>query len=320
MATVFISHVEDDALVAQQIADAIQAHGSVVFQPMAGASDTGAQAAIERSDVVVLVISPSSLGSEQMTDDIAAGARRGTSFLPVLISLTHAEFAHRAPEWQAAIGAASSVAVPTSGVEAVLPRILEGVAALTAPQPPPASEIRTLGPRILAGIALVVLLVGAGAALLVSGGTDEVSSDDRARPDFVTTTFAPGPLADAATTPLKTSIGDLQITDAHLTTKVCGTNTDECATASGSDRFVLVTLADATGKEFTATEDFRRDLSDSYVEFEGHRATYTDATQGFFLSVPQSSLRIAYKFVPASATGGDVRLAWPGSPTLQLHV
>ena len=320
MPTVFISSTEDDAPIARQIADAIQAHGSVVSRPMAGASDNGTQAAIERSDVVVLVISPSSLGSVQMTDEIAAGTRRGKSFLPVLISLTHAEFAHRAPEWQAAIGAATSVAVPASGVEAVLPRILEGVAALTAPQGPSASGIRTFGPRSLAGIALVVVLVGAGAALLVSGGTDDETSDASARTDLVTTTFAPGPLADAATTPLTTSIGNLQITEAHLTSKVCGTNTDECATASGSDRFVLVTLAEVTGKDVTVTEDFRRDLSDSYVEFEGHRATYTDATQDFFLSVPRSSLRIAYKFVPASATGGDVRLAWPESPTLQLHV
>ena len=321
MPTVFISHVAQDADIARQIADRIEAHGNAVSRPLHGASGNGDQA-IERSDVIVLVISPSSFGSEELTNEITAGAKDGKAFLPVLISLSHAEFADRAPEWQAAIGAASSVAVPPAGVEAVLPRILDGVAALTVPRPSAPSGIAKLGrPRIVA-VAAVVVLAGAGTVWAVSSGGGEASDADRERTHRPTpTTFAPGPLADAATTPLETSIGDFQVVRARLVSEVCVPNTDECATASGSDRFVLLTLAEPSGgfiPEFT--RDFRKELSVSYVEFGDHRAAYTDAAGEFLGAASDTSFRMAYEFLPESAAGGDVRVAWPGSPTLRLDL
>ena len=319
MPTVFISNVDEDDDVARAIADAVSARGDTVSQPMIGATGDGARVAIASSDAVVLVISPTSIGSERMADEIAAGAAAGKPFLPVLITLSHAEFAHRAPEWQAAIGAASSVAVPAAGVESVMPRILDGVTALTRPPPPTALGGSRRTP-LLVGAAVAAVLIGVGAAVAVSSGGEPASRDDAEPVDLVTTTFEPGPVADSDTTPLATSIGDLRITDAHLTTKVCGTNTDECATASGSERFVMLTLTDVDGKEMTFTSEFRRDLSASYVEFGDQRATYTDATQDFFLDIPRSSVRLAYKFLPASAAGNEVQLAWPGSPTLKFDL
>jgi hypothetical protein len=129
---VFISHVEEDAEAALELALGLEQQGFGTWcyelDSVPGPSyllRTGQ--AIERSGAVVLVISPHSLGSSQMTREVVRAHESGKPFVPVLHDITHAEFQARQPEWREAIGAATSIRVPVGGVAGILQRIADGL-------------------------------------------------------------------------------------------------------------------------------------------------------------------------------------------------
>jgi MFS family permease len=135
MSHIFISHVEEDADIALEIALGLEEAGYTTWyyelDSIPGPSyliQTGQ--AIEQSDVVVLVISPHSLGSHQVTREVVRAYEGAKRFIPVLRGITHTEFQNRQPEWREAVGAATSIYLRQEGVTGILTRIIDGVKTL----------------------------------------------------------------------------------------------------------------------------------------------------------------------------------------------
>lgn len=135
MSHIFIAHVEEDADVALEIVLGLEEIGYRTWcyevDSMAGASylvQTGQ--AVEGSHAVVLVISPNSLGSSQVTKEVVRAHESGKYFLPVLRNITHPEFQQRQPEWREAVGSATSIRIPQEGVTEILGNIIDGLKSL----------------------------------------------------------------------------------------------------------------------------------------------------------------------------------------------
>ena len=134
MSDVFISHVEEDAGVALEIALGLEEAGYTTWcyevDNIPGPSyliQTGQ--AVEQAKALVLVISPHSLGSRQVTKEVIRAHETDKEFIPVLQDITHVEFQNRQPEWREALGAASSIRIPKVGVADIIPRIIIGLKA-----------------------------------------------------------------------------------------------------------------------------------------------------------------------------------------------
>ena len=102
MSDIFISHVEEDADIALTIALGLEEAGytawSYELDSIPGPSylvQTGE--AVEASQVIVVVISPHSLGSRQVTSEVVRAHETNKRFIPVLRNITHAEFQKRQP-------------------------------------------------------------------------------------------------------------------------------------------------------------------------------------------------------------------------------
>ena len=134
MSDVFIAHVEEDVDVALGIALGLEEAGYTTWcyevDSIPGPSyliQTGQ--AVEASKAIVVVISPHSVGSRQVTKEIVRAHESDKDFIPILRDITHIEFQNRQPEWREAIGAASSIRITLEGVAGILPRIIGGLEA-----------------------------------------------------------------------------------------------------------------------------------------------------------------------------------------------
>ncbi len=117
MSDVFIAHVEEDSDVALDITLGLEEAGYATWcyevDSIPGLSyliQTGK--AVEAARAVVVVISPHSVGSRQVTKEVVRAHESGKEFIPVLCGITHIEFQNRQPEWREAIGAATSISIP----------------------------------------------------------------------------------------------------------------------------------------------------------------------------------------------------------------
>jgi hypothetical protein len=325
VADVFISHVEEDAETAHELAQALQSRGTTTWHPRPGET---AAAGIGGAKAVVVLCSAAALGSARMRDEVLHACGAGRPMVPVLIGLDHDELTARQPEWRAALGAATSIEVPPEGLGAILPRLLAGIAALTAPPPRVPRRQQLSRHRRAAVVALAGLVTVVASAVVVLGGSGEDGGgDDGAAPDGGTRStehviprsteaFSPGPLADSATTAVTTVAGRLRVSSVRLQREACSRLTGTCRTAPGDDRFVVVTVSEWDGRDIVFTDDLSRDMDRSYVLFGDRRATFALSSEDSF----NGRVSITYEYLPTSALRGDVRLAWPGSATLVLHL
>ena len=135
MSDVFISHVEEDASIALEIARGLEAVGYTTWYYERD-SVVGPLyllqigQAIEQSRAVVLIISPDSLASNQVTSEVVRAHESGKPFLPVLRDITHPQFQQRQPVWRQAVGASVAINLPPEGVTVILPRLIDGLRAL----------------------------------------------------------------------------------------------------------------------------------------------------------------------------------------------
>jgi hypothetical protein len=146
---VFISHIEEDQSLALEIAAGLEAAGFETWYYERD-SEPGlsyliqVHEAIERCVAFVLLISPNSIKSHQMTKEVVRANDLGKPFVPVRYKISHAVFQEEQPEWNIAIGAAASIPIPEKGVSEILPRIVRGLEGLTSsredddrePEPP----------------------------------------------------------------------------------------------------------------------------------------------------------------------------------------
>jgi len=135
MSDVFISHVEEDAEVALEIALGLEETGYSIWcyevDNIPGPSyllQTGQQ--IDQAKAIVVVISPDSIGSRQVTGEVIRAHESGKYFIPVRRDISHVEFQNRQPEWREAIGSATSIAVTKEGAASILSRIIAGLKTL----------------------------------------------------------------------------------------------------------------------------------------------------------------------------------------------
>jgi len=155
MSHIFISHVEEDTALARELARGIEAAGYGTWHYQ---RDTVPGApyliqvgkAIEECGAFVLIVSPKSLGSNQVTSEVVRAFEAGKHFIPVLSGITDAEFKERQPLWRQALSASTSILIPPQGVSAILPRILEGLKALGVKPEAPISTSGGHTPRHLA--------------------------------------------------------------------------------------------------------------------------------------------------------------------------
>jgi hypothetical protein len=140
---IFISYVEEDADIALEIAQGLEEAGYTTWyyerDSLPGLSYlVQVREAIEQARAVVLIISPDSLGSKQVTSEIVRSHECDKPFVPLLHNITHTEFQQRQPEWQQALGAATSIQIPQEGAHVIVPRLVAGLKALGI-QPDPKS-------------------------------------------------------------------------------------------------------------------------------------------------------------------------------------
>jgi hypothetical protein len=132
---IFISHVEEDADIASEIAKSLEKAGYKAWyyerDSVGGVSYLlQTMQAIERCQAVILLISPNSLSSNQVTKEVVRTHEAGKPFIPLLHGITHIEFQQRQPEWREAIGSATSISIPKQGVSKILPRVINGLISL----------------------------------------------------------------------------------------------------------------------------------------------------------------------------------------------
>jgi hypothetical protein len=132
MPQLFISHVEEDKAIAVEIAGALERSGFSAWYyerdsvPGVAYLDQVCEA-IEQCQAFILIISRDSLGSHQVDVEVIRAFETRRPFVPLLNGISHVEFQSRKPGWRLALGAATSVAIPTAGVSAILDRVEIGV-------------------------------------------------------------------------------------------------------------------------------------------------------------------------------------------------
>ena len=149
MSDIFISHVEEDASVAIQIGDGLQSAGysSWLYErdSLPGPAYLLQMGeAIDESQAMVLVISPDSVKSNQVTTEVVRAHESNKPFVPLLHGISHLEFQERQPLWRQAIGASTSISIDKDDISGLVERIARGLDALGVQPnhvPPPVAEV-----------------------------------------------------------------------------------------------------------------------------------------------------------------------------------
>ena len=132
MADLFISYAHHDSDLVKELSPALEAAGYSTWYY----EDKGSIGAsyllqideeIERCQAVVVVISPDSVSSDQVSKEVVRAHEAKKKFIPVRRDISHEEFQKRQPEWRMAFGAAVSAEVPPEGTAPIVPRIVDGL-------------------------------------------------------------------------------------------------------------------------------------------------------------------------------------------------
>jgi AAA domain-containing protein/TIR domain-containing protein len=138
---VFVSYVEEDGAVAQELARGIEAAGFSTWYyqrdcPSGASYLVEISKAIERCDAFLLLVSPHSCeGPDEITAEAVRAYKLRKKKIPVLYQMTHDEFEARQRdsdqirEWGQIMAASSGVMIGADGASAVVPRIVAGLRA-----------------------------------------------------------------------------------------------------------------------------------------------------------------------------------------------
>jgi hypothetical protein len=129
---IFVSYVEEDGDVAHEIAQHLEAHG---YSSWYYERDCPAGAdyfeetfkAISDCEAMAIIISPRSLPSDQITREIVRAVEANKATLPLLLDLTHDEYAHRRPGWKQAMAAANATRLRAKEIPSIIPALVAGL-------------------------------------------------------------------------------------------------------------------------------------------------------------------------------------------------
>jgi hypothetical protein len=132
---VFVSHVSEDQDLALEIADRLGVAGYSVWcyerDTVPGLSYlTQTGEAIAASRVFLLLISVHSLSSHQIDIEVERAHEESKPFIPVCFGISHVEFQARRPLWRQAMGTTTSIELSRDTLDASIPRVIGGIAAL----------------------------------------------------------------------------------------------------------------------------------------------------------------------------------------------
>ncbi len=131
---IFISYVEEDGAVAHEIAAGLESQG---YSSWYYERDCPAGAdyfeetfkAISACEAMVVVISPRSLPSDQVTREIVRAVESCKATLPLLLEISHDDYARRRPGWKQAMAAANATRIPPDRVPTIIPALVAGLSA-----------------------------------------------------------------------------------------------------------------------------------------------------------------------------------------------
>ncbi|MGD0840857.1 MAG: AAA-like domain-containing protein [Candidatus Acidiferrales bacterium] len=138
---VFVSYVEEDGAVAQELARGIEAAGFSTWYYQRDCASGASylveiSKAIERCDAFLLLVTPHSCeGPDEITAEAVRAYKLRKKKIPVLYQMTHDEFEARQREsdqireWGQIMAASSGVSIGAEGAAAVVPRIVAGLRA-----------------------------------------------------------------------------------------------------------------------------------------------------------------------------------------------
>lgn len=132
MSQIFVSHIEEEQAVAEEIARGLEEAGYSVWyyerDSYPGPSYLyQIDNAISECQVVLVLISRKSVSSQQIKKEIEWAADKYKQFVPVLHGISWEEFQGERLPWRMALGIAVGVPILQGGVSAILPRIVKGL-------------------------------------------------------------------------------------------------------------------------------------------------------------------------------------------------
>ena len=109
MSHIFISYVEEDSSLVQEVAEGLEASGYKTWyyerDSVPGLSYLEQMGeAIDNAKAMVLVISPQSATSRQVTTEVVRAHEQAKPFIPLLHLMSHAEFQERQSSWRQTLG------------------------------------------------------------------------------------------------------------------------------------------------------------------------------------------------------------------------
>ena len=135
MSRIFISYAEEDRAITNDIAKGLEAVGYTTWyyerDSVPGPSYLLQMGeAIDEAEVLVLIVSPSSIPSNQVTSEVIRAHEKNKPFIPLLYGISHEEFQRRAPIWRQALGAFTSLGFTTEEMPRIILQIVDGLNAM----------------------------------------------------------------------------------------------------------------------------------------------------------------------------------------------
>jgi hypothetical protein len=129
---VFICHVAENSRVVEQLVVELEKAGFKAWyyerDNIAGSSYITTDAkAIKNSQAVIVVVSPSSIKSVQVSKEVFYAHDIGKPFFPLLYGMTYEDLKQKQEEWRIAFGTATSVEIRDHDLKSIIPKLIEGL-------------------------------------------------------------------------------------------------------------------------------------------------------------------------------------------------
>jgi hypothetical protein len=131
---VFLSYVEEDGEVAHAIAEGLESQNYSTWYyerdcPTGADYFEETYKAISDCDAMIVLISPRSVTSDQITREIVRAVESSKATLPLLLDLSHDEYAKRRPGWKQAMAASNATRVTPERIPTIIPALVAGLKA-----------------------------------------------------------------------------------------------------------------------------------------------------------------------------------------------